>query len=172
AANSSPADGKGEEWADVPAVRLLQCAEDFEDGQYCPRVHVVRGDVEPVSAVLNGHLRVVRAVFLRVHEEVSGGDPRPVKGRPVRAPSYWCNPAPDVFLGDTHTLGEKGHDLQYRPHIQVDRVISQRAWKFLVGLLGQLWFHLVPTPPRGQMKDLCHFLYFGRVDVRRADLEE
>ena len=67
------------------AVRLLQCEENLEDGQNCPRFHVVRGDVEPVPPVVNGHLRVARAVFLRVDEEVSAGDPRPVEGRSVRA---------------------------------------------------------------------------------------
>ena len=103
---SSPADRKGEQWADVLAVRLLQCEEDFEDGQHCPRVHVVRGDVEPVSPVVNGHLRVVRAVFLRVHEEVSGGDRVQSKGAPSGPQVTGATPLRTCSSG-THTPLER-----------------------------------------------------------------
>ena len=55
--SSSSTDRKGEQRADVLAVRFLQAEHDLEDGQGCPRFHVVGGDVEPVPPVRNGHLR-------------------------------------------------------------------------------------------------------------------
>ena len=35
AAVSSPANREREDWTDVPAIRLLECEKDFEDGQHC-----------------------------------------------------------------------------------------------------------------------------------------
>src|SRR5271156_2382404 len=93
--NGAPAPGKtgspaptaereGEEWARRSDVRFLQCEHDLEDGQYRPRIHVVRGDGEPVPAVLDGDLRLVGPTLLRVDGEVACGDLCPVEGQPVR----------------------------------------------------------------------------------------
>ena len=71
AMGSSSSQRQGQERADGPAVRLLQGEEDLEDRQGRPRVHVFPRDGEPVSAVMDRDLRVVRPVLLRAHEEIA-----------------------------------------------------------------------------------------------------
>ena len=144
---------------------------DLEDGQGRPRFHVVGGDVEPVPPVRDGHLRGTGTVLLRVHDEVPGGDPRPVKRPSVRTGRCRCDPRPHVFLGHTHPLGEEGHDLQDRAQVQIDRIVPQGAREPPVGLLAQLRLEPVLAQSRGQAEDSRHFLHLGGVDVRIANAE-
>ena len=96
------------------------------------------GNVKPVTPILDRNLGTARPVLLRVDNELAGGDLRPVEGLPVRAGSHRRDTGSHVVNRDTDALRQEGHDLQDRPHIQVDRVISQRTGKLRDGLLGQL----------------------------------
>ncbi len=108
--SSSSTDREGEQRADVLAVRFLQAEHDLEDGQGCPRFHVVGGDVEPVPPVRNSHLRGTGPSFCACPTKFPAVARVQSKGRPAGPGVTGAIPERTCSSGtQRETLCEAGH---------------------------------------------------------------
>jgi hypothetical protein len=64
----------------------------------------------------------VGPVLLRVDGEVPGKDARPVVGLTVGVGRHRRDPRDHVRVGDTHTLGKEGENLQDGSHVQIEKL--------------------------------------------------
>ena len=158
---SPAADGQGKQRSDGSIAGFLKCKYHLEDCQCCSRVHVVRGDVKPVSAIGNSDLCLAGPVFLCVYHKIPRCHSRPVVRLAVLVERHRRNSGSDVLFRDTHPPREKRHDLQHGSQVQINRIVLEGLRELLVDLLVQLRLDAVLAEPRGQVEDLRDFLHLG-----------